>query len=744
MARLQQRKSRWVITFCSLFILMGSFVQGKGMKVAATQLIQRMVPSVANQFVVEAIPPANGSDVFEVDKAGGKVVLRGNNGVSVASALNYYLKNYVNAHVSWDCGEQLKMPARLPLPSKKVRVVSPMKYRFAFNYCTHGYTMAWWGWKDWQHEIDVLAMHGVNLALIIQGQEQVWIDALKTMGYSDLDVRSWLCMPNHQPWQYMSNMENKNEPIPSYLVEKRMELGKRILAHMRSLGMQPLQQGYYGIVPSDFKKRFPKAKVHPQGKWAGGKLKRPDMLDPTDPLFLKLATAFYKAQEKLYGKTTCFAADPFHEGGSTKGIDLAKAGQIIYGAMTRANPDAIWVLQSWGGNPKQGMINALPKDHLLVLDLACEKGENWRRRKQFGNTPWLWCTVHNFGGNTGLAARLGLVATAPVKAYEEAGPGKGQMKGIGALLEGSGNIPILWEMLFRYSWTVEPVDMDQWLKNYARRRYGADSKQALEALHILYKTTYSIKGSRGTELPYNSAIQGRPTMRRAMKARQWGTISKKYHEWELAEAWLKMIQAAPACGASDGYRFDLVDLGRQILGDLGTRYHYAIYDAWKAKDAAAVRLYSKKMLQLIVDMDRLMATRKEFLVGKWIADARRWGKTPAEKAYCEQAARELITTWTLPETHVDYASREWAGLIRDVYLPRWTIWVKALDAGVKKKWKINEKAIRNEIRKSDTAWVKANKVYPAEPVGDPVAISKELWKRYSKDALNPSFYKPKK
>ena len=744
MDKLQNRKNKWLITFCSLFILMGSFVQGKGMKVAATQLIQRMVPSVANQFVVEAIPPANGSDVFEVDKAGGKVVLRGNNGVSVASALNYYLKNYVNAHVSWDCGEQLKMPARLPLPSKKVRVVSPMKYRFAFNYCTHGYTMAWWGWKDWQHEIDVLAMHGVNLALIIQGQEQVWIDALKTMGYSDLDVRSWLCMPNHQPWQYMSNMENKNKPIPSSLVEKRVELGKRILAHMRSLGMQPLQQGYYGIVPSDFKKRFPKAKVHPQGNWAGGKLKRPDMLDPTDPLFLKLATAFYKAQEKLYGKTTCFAADPFHEGGSTKGIDLAKAGQIIYGAMTRANPDAIWVLQSWGGNPKQGMINALPKDHLLVLDLACEKGENWRRRKQFGNTPWLWCTVHNFGGNTGLAARLGLVATAPVKAYEEAGPGKGQMKGIGALLEGSGNIPILWEMLFRYSWTVEPVDMDQWLKNYARRRYGADSKQALEALHILYKTTYSIKGSRGTELPYNSAIQGRPTMRRAMKARQWGTISKKYHEWELAEAWLKMIQAAPACGASDGYRFDLVDLGRQILGDLGTRYHYAIYDAWKAKDAAAVRLYSKKMLQLIVDMDRLMATRKEFLVGKWIADARRWGKTPAEKAYCEQAARELITTWTLPETHVDYASREWAGLIRDVYLPRWTIWVKALDAGVKKKWKINEKAIRNEIRKSDTAWVKANKVYPAEPVGDPVAISKELWKRYSKDALNPSFYKPKK
>jgi len=744
MNKLQKIKNRWILSFYASLFLMVPFVQGKGMEQAATQLIQRMVPSVANQFEVKAIPAANGFDVFEVDKAGGKIVLRGNNGVSVASALNYYLKNYVNAHVSWDCGEQLNLPAKLPLPPKKVRVISPMKYRFAFNYCTHGYTMAWWGWKDWQHEIDVLAMHGVNLALIIQGQEQVWIDALKTMGYSDLDVRSWLCMPNHQPWQYMSNMENKSKPIPSSLVKKRVELGKRILARMRSLGMQPLQQGYYGIIPSDFKKRFPKATIHPQGNWAGGKLKRPDMLDPMDPLFIKLANAFYKAQEKLYGKTTFFAADPFHEGGSTKGIDLAKAGKIIYGTMTRANPNAIWVLQSWGGNPKLGMIKSLPKDHLLVLDLYCERSENWRSRNQFGKTPWLWCTIHNFGGNTGLSARLDRVATAPIKAYEDAGPGKGQMKGIGALLEGSGNIPILWEMLFKLSWSVEPVQMDQWLKKYARCRYGADSKDALEALHIAYKTTYSVPILRHGDYPYNSAVCGRPAMRRSMKARRFTTITKPYKEWELAKAWPKMIQAAPSCAASDAYLFDLVDLGRQVLTDLGTRYHYAIYDAWKAKDAKAVRLYSKKMLQLIADMDRLLATRKEFLVGKWIADAKRWGDTPAEKAQCEQSARELITTWSVPETHVDYANREWAGLVRDVYLTRWTTWTKALDAGIKNNWKLNTKAFYKDIRKSDMAWVKANNVYSPEPTGDPVAISKELWRRYSKDALNPNFYKPKK
>lgn len=729
--------------FCILFLLMAGSVNAN-VESVAKQLILRMVPSAANQFTVESIPPAeNNADVFEVDAGGGKVILRGNNGVAIASALNYYLENYPRAHVSWDCGNQLNLPAHLPRPTEKIRVVSPMRYRYVFNYCTHGYTMAWWDWDRWEREIDVLAMKGVNLALVIQGQEQVWIDALKTLGYTDLDVRSWLCMPSHQPWQYMSNMENKNEPIPSYLVKSRLALGKKILTRMRSLGIQPVQQGYYGIVPSDFKKRFPNAKVHGQGRWAGGKLKRPYMLDPTDPLFVKLAHAFYVAQKNLYGKTTFFAADPFHEGGSTKGINLANAGRVIYDAMARANPDSVWVLQSWGGNPKQGMINALPKNHLLVLDLYCERKENWRKRKQFGHVPWLWCTIHNFGGNSGLTARLDRIASAPLKAYEEAGPGKGQMSGIGALLEGSGNIPILWEMFFKLSWSVEPVQMDAWIRDYARRRYGAVSESAVDALEILHRTAYAAPFFGRGDYPYNSAICGRPRMKRDMKARQYTSTTKPYPVHKLAPAWGKMIESADACGASDGYRFDLVDLGRQVLGDLGTRYHYAIFDAWKARDADAVRLYSKKQLELIKALDKLVGTREEFLVGKWIADARKWGGTPEEKDYCERSARALITTWTVPQSHVDYANRQWSGLLKDVYYERWNIWADELEKGIANNWKLNQGRVGNRIKKQDYDWVKnTSTTYSSMPVYDSIEVSREIWKRFSADAMNPSFYKP--
>ena len=87
------------------------------------------------KFSYVVIPPSsNGMDVFEVgtDTKANRPVFRGNNGVALALAFNYYLKYYCNCSVSWGrngTGDQLSMPSPLPLPSKDVRVELPNKYR---------------------------------------------------------------------------------------------------------------------------------------------------------------------------------------------------------------------------------------------------------------------------------------------------------------------------------------------------------------------------------------------------------------------------------------------------------------------------------------------------------------------------------------------------------------------------------------------------------------------------------------
>ncbi|HUL54678.1 MAG TPA: alpha-N-acetylglucosaminidase [Opitutaceae bacterium] len=695
---------------------------------AARQLAQRVVPALAGHFSFETIPADGGRDVFEIEGVGGKVVLRGNNGVALASALNRYVEEFGHGDISWNCGDQLALPEPLPPVPQKVRVVSPHRFRYAYNYCTHGYTMAWWDWPRWERELDFLALKGVNLALVIEGQEQVWIDAYGAFGYTAAEVRRWLCLPSHQPWQYMANMEDYGGPVPPAVIERRVALGRKIVARMRELGMEPVLQGYYGMVPSDFKTRFPQAKVHPQGDW--NEVQRPDMLDPLDPLFAKMATAFYAAQERLLGPVGYLDADPFHEGGSTEGIDLAACGRAIFGAMDRARPGVTWVLQGWLDNPRQPMIDGLDKSRLLVLDLFCDTKENWRVRDQFGHTPWLWCTIQSWGGNVGLGGDLDGLRAKPALALAEAGPGKGQMRGIGALLEGSETQPLLWGMFFGNAWRSDAPDLGDWLRDYAHRRYGAASPAVVQALQIEVETVYAHQGY------VESVVCARPSFEPYPKARLWGSTEPGYDTTRFAEAWRSLLAAAPACGGSDGYRYDLADVGRQVLADLAGRYHRAILQAYAAKDAPAVGRLSSRMLGLFDDLDALLATRKEFLLGVWLADARRYGTTKDEQDLCEVGARELLTTWTSHDNVTDYANRQWSGLVGTFYRARWQTWLDALQASLATGKALDFQSVRAIIRDGDLAWTRQHDGYPAEPRGQTIEVARRLFEKYATDATD--------
>lgn len=68
---------------------------------AAYDLIERVTPGYGNQFQLELIDSENGKDVYEIGSQNGKVLLRGNNPVALATAYNQYLKYTCHAHVSW-------------------------------------------------------------------------------------------------------------------------------------------------------------------------------------------------------------------------------------------------------------------------------------------------------------------------------------------------------------------------------------------------------------------------------------------------------------------------------------------------------------------------------------------------------------------------------------------------------------------------------------------------------------------
>jgi hypothetical protein len=101
---------------------------------AVSGLVTRLLgPAALPRFRFEVIPadPATARDAYEMDAAGELVVLRGNTGVALSTALNNYLKYSCNISISWGrnmSGVLANLPPSLPLPAPS-RTVFPMKWR---------------------------------------------------------------------------------------------------------------------------------------------------------------------------------------------------------------------------------------------------------------------------------------------------------------------------------------------------------------------------------------------------------------------------------------------------------------------------------------------------------------------------------------------------------------------------------------------------------------------------------------
>ena len=137
-------------------------------------LAKRLIPQQSAQFQFIKLPAHKGKDCFTLASKGGKIVISGNNANSMAVGLNYYLNNYCRTTVSWYAEVPVVLPAKLPDIKSPVSSSAKVARRFFFNYCTYGYTVPFFNWKEWERLIDWMALNGINMPLAITGQETVW------------------------------------------------------------------------------------------------------------------------------------------------------------------------------------------------------------------------------------------------------------------------------------------------------------------------------------------------------------------------------------------------------------------------------------------------------------------------------------------------------------------------------------------------------------------------------------------
>jgi alpha-N-acetylglucosaminidase len=694
---------------------------------AAQALVKRLLPQHARRFVFEVIPPVFGRDVFEIESRSDAVVIRGNTAGAMAVGLNRYLEHHCHCQVSLS-GRQLSLPDPLPAVPSKVRQVCWATYRYFLNYCCFGYSLPWWDWNQWEEMIDWMALNGINAPLAVTGQEAVWQAVCQRLGMTDEQISEFLAGPPYLPFQWMGCLDGWGGPLPQSWISQHEELEKKILTRERELGMTPVLQGFTGHVPAALAQKFPQAKLR-RIKWCEWET---SLLDPLDPAFPQVAQMYLEEQARRFGTDHLYAADTFIEmrPPSDDPKYLADLARAVYGGMTASDPQAVWVLQGWlfVHNPDfwkppqaRAMFGAVPDDRMLVLDLMCEQTPAWSKTEAFYGKPWLWCNLQNFGGTVHLSGALNTINhELPALHYDAR---SGRLAGLGFVNEGLGYNPVVCDLMYEMAWRNEPVDLDQWMRDYAWHRYGRDNENARRAWQILLDTVY------------NKAYYTRSIIDQAPHVQAAG--APPYDQARLVEAWRALLAAADELGEADTFRFDLVNVARQVLSNHAAVLHGALVKAAQKKDAAAFERAAEPFLQLIRDLDELLATRQEFLLGRWLADARRWGATGAERARCEWNARRVLTLWGATASLNDYARKEWSGMLCGYYLQRWERFVQEFGQSLRGDKPFDAKEFQDRLTRWTAAWANQQETYPAEPQGDSIQVAKKLWAKYGKE-LGPA------
>ncbi|MGN7492490.1 alpha-N-acetylglucosaminidase TIM-barrel domain-containing protein [Paenibacillus sp. SAF-054] len=690
----------------------------------AVDVLKRLVPNHYDQVRFIAVPLGEEGENFRITSKDGLVEISGTSPAVLLTGFNWYLKYVAKANINWN-GDQLNLPEQLPLPKQEMAQKANVPHRFALNDTDDGYTGAYRNWQDWERMIDVLALNGINEVLVTVGQEAVYYDIFQEFGYTAQEMNDWIPQPSHQPWWLLQNMCCFTGPVTENLINERALLGKKIADHMRELGMTPVFPGYFGTVPAKFTDKNPGARIIPQGNWVG--FNRPDWLDPRSALFPQVAESFYRNQVERFGTTTMFKMDLLHEGGSAGDVPVGTAAKAVETALQAAHPGAIWAILGWQNNPSSALLSSLDQSKMLILDGLSDRYANLNREQSWVNVPYAYGSIWNFGGHTTMGANVAEWNTSYWKWKAKSGS---KLSGIALMPEGSENNPVAFDFFTEIAWQKGPVDLEKWFDTWAERRYGATDQHAQAAWQTLRQTAYQTPANGWSE-SQDGLFGAQPSLT-ANTSAAWSPTSMRYDGLAFDQALPDLLGVKPELRNNDAFRYDLMDVTRQVLSNRSRTLLPQIKAAYDARDLETFNKLTGTWLQWMKLLDEVVATNSQTLLGPRLESAKSMASSAAERARLEYDVRSILTVWgdrsgsTSGGLH-DYANREWAGLVGDYYYSRWSMYFDELKAALSEgrpEQQIDWYAVGE-------AWARQQNRYATEPQGDIYQVAQKVMNEIS-------------
>lgn len=688
----------------------------------------------AGESVEFATLAGDGSRAYEYRCAGGVLTIRGSDGVAAAAGLHAYLKDRCGSQICWDTPLPLRFGAlpEAPATGRDARVQAG----YYLNFCTFSYTTAYWDWPRWEREIDWMALHGITMPLALTGHEATLYDVYTGMGLGDTETRRFLGGPGYLPFQYMGTLDGFAGAPSRDWVRRHADLGARIVARERSFGMTPILPGFTGHVPAALAGAGTSSR-----DWQGF---RSYFLDPADRRFADLSSRIVAAQTRRLGTDHLYAADPFIEmtPPSTDPGYLAELARTILAGLRTADERATWVMQSWPftylgrywtDERVAALLDAVPDDALLLLDLWAEHSPQWTRFGGFRGKRWIWCGLHDFGGRGDLFGDLAGARDGLAAALAAAEP----PTGIGLAMEATETNPVVYELICDQQW--ERVDdLTDWVASFAARRYGEPLPDTVRCWRFLAESVYSAPPDAVRPQAFAGVLWRSPgydrldpdAARRRIAAAEW------YDPALLRAAWESLLRAAEGrpdlLDASLGH--DLVSVTATAMARAIDELHLAVVRAF-AERSAGLAAAGERFLDAFVELDSLLDTRPEFRLHTWQEAAASWAVDADDRATLADNARRIVTVWTGFEPPVspldDYSARPWSGLVGSYYHARWRAWLTGLADALAAGEAPDGEALRVALHAHTREFVRSGPQRPAHRDTSTLVRARRLFDRYA-------------
>jgi alpha-N-acetylglucosaminidase len=533
--------------------------------------------------------------------------------------------------------------------------------------------------------------------------------------------------PAYNAFGRMGCIDGYGGPLPQSWIDNECELQKKILHRERDLGMTPVLQGFTGHVPPAFADKNPGLKFT-NLTWLD--FKPTVLLNWEEPLFAEIGKDFILELEKEYGTDHLYAVDQFIEMEPANGdtLYLKNMSRTILKSITDADPDGKWVIQTWpfkelgfwNKERTRSYFDGVPDDRMIALELMGESWQltGWYKHDGWYGKPWIWSIISNFGDNVSMFGGLSQIDENFRKAL--ASPEKGNLRGMGMMMEGLDYNPVTYQLVTDLMWEKSPPDIKEWRKQYLLSRYGRIDNNITDGWENIFNYYYASPG-----LFESNPITGRPDFYDRDLRLPQGTVRSLQTLLSLSGE-LKDL---------DSYQFDIVNLSRQIFGQYAGHLLYEITKSYREGNIEKFDELTAVFKTLALKIDKMLATREEFLFGKWLSDSRKKATNEEEAKLYEWNAKAIITTWG-GRILYGYAIKDWSGLYNSYYLPKWDRFFALLRKEMKGGTKFNHENFKKEIIQWEDDWINLHEEnVVSRPEGNSVNLAKELWTDYGEKLL---------